>query len=148
MILARFSDAMQAEVAKSTIEEMLASAKGEVTELLERQNGVAEMIDLAEIYSRYGFRNDCGWSYDRAIVANGQDIVWEVPEGMFVEDAQLLLLALGAQFVAVQPDGDQELWAQGPHPAALMLLAEELDLPDLDDDEPSHSAMPEKKVLH
>ena len=124
VILARFEDAIQAEVAKSTIDEMLSAADSEVAELLKRQGGVAKIEDVTEIYARYGFHNDCGWKNDCSMDSNGQDLIWEIPDGMLIEDAELLLRALGAQFVAVEPQNDNLFWPYGPHPGNYPLFAD------------------------
>ena len=147
-ILARFSDAMQAEVAKSTIEEMLASADEEVAKLLSAQGGIAEMADVTRIYARYGFKNDAGWKNEDGLNASGQDIIWAMPEGMFANDAEILLMALGAQFVAVEPDIEPAFWPNGPHPEEYLRLTGEIDWIDSDEEELQLPALPEKKILH
>ena len=153
MILATFSDPVQAKLAKTTIDEMLISAEQEVEQLFQNQDGVAEIAEVSSIYSRYGFRNDCGWTHEQLLVANGENVLWAMPDGMFWEDAQTLLLALGAELIAVQPDADQYpslpfeqgsplkfTWADGD--------VEFIEVDEADAEDAMVIALPEKKTLH
>ncbi len=149
MVLATFSDAVQAKLAKSTIDEMLDSAERETDELFEKQNGVAEIEDVANIYSRYGFRNDCGWTHEHPLIANGENVLWAMPDGMFWEDAQTLLLALGAELIAVQPEIEQYPTLPFENPE-LDTPADDgdVDFAEIDEEDTMIISLPEKKILH
>jgi hypothetical protein len=149
MILATFSDAIQAKLAKSTIDEMLISAAREVEELFEKQNGTAEIDDVSDIYSRYGFRNDCGWTHEQPLITNGENVLWAMPDGMFWEDAQTLLLALGAELIAVQPEMDQYPSLPFEQDTFNFEFADgDVDFVDADEEDTMIISLPEKKILH
>ena len=149
MILATFSDSVQAKLAKSTIDEMLISAEREMAELFEKQNGMAEIGDVSNIYSRYGFRNDCGWTHEQPLIANGENVLWAMPDGMFWEDAQTLLLALGAELIAVQPEVDQYPSLPFEQEDLKFELTDgDVDFIDADEEEAMIISLPEKKILH
>ncbi len=148
-IVARFSDAQKAEAAKTTIEGMMSSAEDEVEVMFEKQDGMAESDDIAKIYTKYGFRNHCGWKHERPIITIGEEIIWEMPEGMFGEDATVLLIALGAQVLATESDDEDEQWQQAPYPLPYVPLEE--DDPDFSEAEEEESPWPafsNKKILH
>ena len=145
-IVAQFNDSVKADNARSTIEGMLVSAQVEADALFDRQDGVADALDIAEIYARFGFRNDTGWRHDRPVVAIGEEIFWELPEGMVLEEAHLLLLALGAEAIAVQ--SEDELWKHTLHPLACLAWDDERDIYDFDDDDLPYGGAPDKKTLH
>lgn len=145
-IVAQFKDPVRADNARSTIEGMLVSAQVEADALFERQGGVADATDLAEIYARFGFRNDTGWRHERPVVAIGEEIFWELPEGLVLEEAHILLLALGAKAIAVQTEDEQ--WRQSLHPLAYVGWDEERDFYDADDEELPYIGAPAKKTLH
>jgi hypothetical protein len=149
MILATFSDAVQAKLAKSTIDEMLVTAEEEVDELFEKQDGVAEIDDVSNIYSRYGFRNDCGWTHEHPLIANGENVLWAMPDGMFWEDAQTLLLALGAELIAVQPEIEEYPSLPFEQPELNVPAADgEVDFIEVDEEDTMIISFPEKKILH
>jgi hypothetical protein len=115
-VIARFKDPGTAEMARSTIEEMLHSASKEVDSLFASRGGIAESTDVEKIWAKYGFRNDVGWTQQRPIIASGNEIKWDVPLGVEFEDVQLLLLSLGAQFFSLQPSEEDELYLGNLHP--------------------------------
>jgi hypothetical protein len=120
-----------------------------VDELFEKQNGTAEIAEVSSIYSRYGFRNDCGWAYEHPLVANGENVLWAMPDGMFWEDAQTLLLALGAELIAVQPEIDQYPSLPFEQPVLKVPAAEgDVDFVEVDEEDTIIISLPEKKILH
>ncbi|MCP4606967.1 MAG: hypothetical protein GY847_41725 [Proteobacteria bacterium] len=148
-IITRFADPVGAETARSTIEEMLNCAEKEVDELFVRQGGIAEVADISNIYARFGFQNDIGWRHETPIISSGDELIWELPEGLILEEAQVLLLALGAQAIAVQVNEEEEQWRQALHPIAMLFLEEDRDFLEHEDEEsirPSSSII--KKILH
>lgn len=147
-IIAQFSDAGQAESARVKIEEMLTMAQNEVDALFAKQGGVAEAADVASIYSRYGFHNDIGWQYDVPIITSDDELYWELPEGLVAEEAELLLLALGAQAMTMGSMAGREFWREGFYPMAFMAVDDDDDFFDPAEDELSPRAMPDKKILH
>ncbi len=148
MIVARFADSLRAESASSTIEEMLLSAASEVDALFERQGGVADIADVSDIYTRYGFRNDVGWRHEIPIITEENEVFWELPEGLVVEEAQILLLALGAQAIAVQHADEEEMWRHSFPPGAMLMLDEDADSGDSEEDEQPRPPLAQKKILH
>lgn len=145
-MVAQFDDSVRADNARSTVEGMLVSAQVEADALFDKQGGVADATDLAEIYARFGFRNDTGWRHERPVVAIGEEVFWELPEGMILEEAHLLLLALGAKAIAIQ--AEDEIWRHSLHPLAYIGFDDEEDFYDLDEDEIAHGGSPDKKTLH
>ena len=145
-IVAQFNDSVRADNARSTIEGMLVSAQVEADALFDRQGGVADATELAEIYAKFGFRNDTGWRHEKPVVSIGEEVYWELPEGIVLEEAHLLLLALGAKAVAVQAEDEQ--WRQSLHPFAYVGVDDDRDLYDFEEDEIPYSDTPAKKTLH
>ncbi len=128
---------------------MLISAEREVGELFEQQNGVAEIDDVSNIYSRYGFRNDCGWTHEQPLIANGENVLWAMPDGMFWEDAQTLLRALGAELIAVQPEVDQYPSLPFEQDGLQFEVTDgDVDFIDAGEEESMIISLPEKKILH
>ncbi len=147
-IVARFADPVRAEVAKSTIEEMLKNAEVEVDALFEKQGGIADIADVADIYTRFGFHNDIGWKYEIPIALLEEEIIWELPEGLIPEEAQILLLALGAEAISVQTDDENEQWRQARHPGAMLILEDDHDFWEYDDEESTRPSLSIKRTLH
>lgn len=151
-IVSQFADAAQAEAARSTIEGMLTSAGREVEELFKSQGGIADIREVSEIYARYGFSNNYGWNHEKPLVAIEEELFWEVPQGMVLEEAQILLLALGAQMVAVRLENDDELWSHPFPPLAWLPLEEDCDFcgqeEEDEEEESPRLASSEKKILH
>lgn len=151
-IVANFSDPSTAKQACDRIRALLEEAKRETDELFVRQNGFAESGDVADIYARYGFRNDVGWHQERSLVAEGDVLLWETPSGLRLEEAQTVLLAFGAQAVAAQALDDDEPWRFSSHPMAMPLSDEDIELLDSFIDEEDDGGIVEivtsKKLLH
>ncbi len=147
-IIASFDTSRQAESARQTIENMLAQAGTEVDDLFERQGGVADIADVADIYVRYGFFNDTGWKHETPLIAVGNELVWELPEGLVIEEAQIVLLALGAQTASLQLEEDEELWREALHPSTRFLLEDESILADIEEEEQVAPVFIAKKILH
>ncbi len=152
MISARYNTISTAEKALKALTETLSAAEKEATLLFERQGGMAESRDIAAIYTKFGFLNDCGWQQTRPIVLRDTTLFWELPEGMVEEEAAEWLTAFGP--ISIDRDAlsdEEDLLGLVPHPAALFLS--ELDeMQDFDDDEqPSRgegSEGLEKKTIH
>ena len=147
-IIASFDNPLRAESARQTIENMLVQAGREVDDLFERQGGIANITDVADIYIRYGFYNDIGWKHETPLVAVGNELVWELPEGLVIEEAQLVLLALGAQTATLQLEEDEELWREALHPSTRFLSEGEGILADIEEEEQIAPISVVKKILH
>jgi hypothetical protein len=146
-IVAQFRDETQAETVCEAINDAVFSAAREVDTLFEAQGGVANIADVARIYQRYGFRNESGWQQYSPVLTDGQMVVWEIPEGMDIHEAEQLIAAFGAISLSIENDGDDELLRQVPHPAALFLS--ELDETyELEEEEHHTAHVEEKKTLH
>lgn len=146
-IVAQFPDDVLAETVCEAINEALSNAAREVDALFERQNGVANIAEVSEIYLRYGFHNDSGWQQYRPLTAENDFLFWEVPEGMKLEEAEQLIAAFGAVSLMVENDADDALLREVPHPAALF-LSEIDDAFDTDDDDPIILHSEKKKTFH
>ena len=146
-ITARFKDNKVAEFVQKAVSDTLSSAEKDVTALFERGGGIAESHEVSAIYRRYGFHNDCGWQQTMPIFVEGSYLFWELPEGMPAEEAEQLLVALGALSVRREDDFEEDLLKNVPHPAALF-LSELEDLQDFDDDESTFVEGCDKKTIH
>ncbi|MCP4676513.1 MAG: hypothetical protein GY854_13565 [Deltaproteobacteria bacterium] len=147
-LIASFDDPLRAETARETIENMLVQAGKEVDDLFERQGGIADISDVTEIYIRYGFYNDIGWKHETPLVAVGNELLWELPEGLVIEEAQMVLLALGAQTTTLQIEEGRELWREALHPSTRFLLEGESILADIEEEEQIAPFSIAKKILH
>ncbi len=150
-IAAKFSDAAQAKSAHQKIVSMLDSAKEEVHKLLENQNGIADVADVTEIYSRFGLRNDIGWEQEHPIRIDHDEIIWDTPVGVHLDEIQTRLLAFDAEAVIAHDLGDSEHWRDAPHPMTIALPEGDFELLsgfDEDDNEHIRFVPPVKKVLH
>jgi hypothetical protein len=146
-LIADFQDVSQAETVRDAVNEALYNAAREVDKLYKNQNGVADISDITGIYNRYGFRNDSGWQQLRPLKSDQQTVIWDVPEGMLVHEAEQLLTVLGAVSLSIESDEDDDLLRQAPHPAALF-LSELDDIVDIDEDDFFAVYAEEKKILH
>ena len=146
-LVAQFPDDLLAETVCDAVNDALTDAAREVDALFERQNGIADIGDVAQIYLRHGFRNDSGWQQYRPLIADNDVLIWEIPEGMNVQEAEQLLSAFGAVSLMVENEAEDDLLSQVPHPAALFLSEFDESFDNDDDDAPS-SLIEEKKTLH
>ena len=148
-IIGHFVDVTQAEAASAVISKTLDHAEREVQALFNRRNGVAEAAEVGRIYERHGFTNDSGWHQERPLSHAGEELLWEIPEGMDVAEAQNLLVSLGALSVTIDEETNDDVLTAIPHPAAVFLAEMENDFIDIDDEE---RLLPycqsEKKLLH
>jgi hypothetical protein len=144
---ARFKNNPAAEFVKKAVTDTLSSAEKEVTALFERGGGVADSHEVSAVYKRYGFYNDCGWQQSRPIFVEGSTLFWEIPDGMLMEEAEQLLVALGALSVRREDYLDEDLLKNVPHPAALF-LSELEELQDFDDDDIVGMEGCDKKTIH
>jgi hypothetical protein len=150
MIEARFNSVSSAEHARETLSAALNSAEKEATAVFETQGGIAESSDIAAVYARYGFINDCGWQQLRPLALEDTALVWEIPEGMVIEEAEQWLSTLGAISIHPKdPTFDEDVLCRIPHPAALF-LAEIDEMQDFDDEEQQslRGEGCEKKTIH
>ena len=146
-LAARFKNNSAADRAHQAVNDTLATAQKEVAALFAQQGGVADASDVAAIYVKYGFRNDCGWQQDTPIWVEEATLYWEIPDGMHLDEAEQLLLAFGAISIKQESAFEDDLMRIVPHPAALF-LSELEDMPDFDDDEPSCFESCDKKTIH
>jgi hypothetical protein len=145
--MAQFSDELLAETVCDAVNAALSDAAREVDALFAAQNGVADIGDVSQIYLRHGFHNDSGWQQYRPLSLDNDCIIWEIPEGMNVQEAEQLLSAFGAISLMVEDETEDDLIRQVPHPAALF-LSEFDDSLDSEEDEHSPGHTEEKKTLH
>jgi hypothetical protein len=148
-IVARFVDVTQAEAARAVISKTLDHAEREVQTLFNRRDGVADAAEIGRIYERHGFANDSGWCQERPLSRAGEELLWEIPEGMDTGEAQDLLVSLGALSVTIGEETEDDILNVVPHPAAVFLTEMEDDFIDIEDEEcllPYCQA--EKKLLH
>jgi hypothetical protein len=132
VMVARFAGPLEAATARSTLEATLDELASEVDELFELSGGVVEVEQVQRIYARSGLRNEVGWHQDRPIRVKGAELIWELPEGADIEDAENLLVSIGAlSVVAHRAAGVGEEWRMAPHPFPIEL--------PVDDDDPERS---------
>jgi hypothetical protein len=150
-VVARFADARKARTARSTLNTTLDDLEREVSELFESLGGVVEGEQVARIYARAGLHNDVGWRQERPIIVRGEELQWELPEGAEIDDAENLLVSLGALSVVIhRPASFEEAWRVAPHPFPIELPFDE-DSPDPHDssDEDGYpTAQIPKRTLH
>lgn len=148
MVVAHFGDVSSAQSAAAAIEAMLRTAEERVEELFLAQGGVADMADLTAIYARQGFFNDIGWRHETPIVTDGDELIWELPEGFVIEEAEVLLLAFGAESIEIGQTADEEPWRHSLPPAAMMPIEDEIESLELEEEDSSVTPAPTKKLLH
>lgn len=151
VMVATFTGPIEAATAGSTLKATLEDLVGQVDELFRAQSGVVDADQIGQIYARVGLRNDVGWQQDRALFVDGAELTWELPEGALADDAENLLVSLGALNVVVhRPTGQGEAWRCAPVPFPLGGVPFEDNLEGdctIDDDIYSTSGAP-KRTLH
>ena len=150
ILIARFKSSAEAEEGQASLEYIFDEVATKTSELFSEQNGVADISDVAKIYARHGLRNDVGWEQDYPVLASDKDLAWALPAGAYIEDAQNLLLTLGATHVAVHHQNeDSEEWRFAPHPMMMSIIEEEYNFESELEDEESFSVISlQKRTLH
>lgn len=149
VLVARFDSTDEAAIVQDTLESIFDELTREVEDLFERNGGQAHALEISKIYATRGFRNDSGWDQDLPILIHDRDLAWTLPIGAHVEDAENLLLTLGAQDVAIHQQGtDTEDWRTAPHPMIMVVPDEESWFMEGDDDEPIAMVTTRKRTLH
>jgi len=149
VLVARFDSADEAAIVQDTLESIFDELTSEVEDLFERNGGEAHALEIAKIYAIRGFRNDSGWEQDIPILVHDRDLAWTLPIGAHVEDAENLLLTLGASDVAIHQQGvDAEEWRTAPHPMIMVVPDDEAWFHEGDDDEPISMVTTRKRTLH
>jgi len=150
VLVCTFTGPVEAVTARDTLRATLADLAREVRDLFLEQDGVVDGEQVAKIYARAGLRNDMGWQQERPITVKGAELVWELPEGAHVDDAENLLVSLGAIAVVahVTVPGSED-WRDAPAPFPLPngFLDEELDPDEAEDDAYPTQTIP-KRTLH
>ena len=147
ILAARFQTGASAEAAVDTVSSLLQSAQKETDALFASQNGIAESCQVAEIFARYGFHNDCGWRQETPLYVNDEAVQWRLPDGMNTSEAEQLLTSLGAVTIYQEESFEDEMLRSVPHPSALF-LSEIEELPDFEEDDAQWGDSCEKKILH
>jgi hypothetical protein len=151
VLISTFSGPVEAVTARDTLRATLDDLAREVRELFRSQNGVVDGEQVARIYARAGLRNDMGWQQERPIRVKGAELVWELPDGAHVDDAENLLVSLGAIAVVAHvtvPGGEEWRAAPAPFPIPGGLLDEGFDLDEAEDDDAFPTQTIPKRTLH
>jgi len=152
VLVCTFAGPVEAVTARNTLRATLDDLAREVKELFDEHNGVVEGEQVAKIYARAGLRNDMGWQQERPLAARGAELIWDLPEGVHVDDAENLVVSLGAIAVVahVAVPGAEE-WRAAPAPIPLPdgFLEEDFDSDEADDDDDSFPTQTiPKRTLH
>lgn len=151
-IAARFGDDDGAMDAAASINAALEEAALAVDDLFATGGGLAHSDQVDRIYSRHGLRNTGGWCQERPLEAEGREVLWCLPAGALVDDAEQLLLSHGAEAVrVVGHTGDG--WKVAPHPLAIPFIDEEsgevfYDVVKVEDSPPRGRPASRKRTLH
>lgn len=151
VLVSAFAGPVEATTARSTLRATLADLAAEVGELFRAQGGIVDGEQVSRIYARVGLRNDMGWQQQRPVTTKGAELIWELPEGAYVEDAENLLVSLGAlSVVAHHPAYDDDAWRAAPAPFPLggPLPDDEPEQADADEDESYPTQAIPKRNLH
>jgi hypothetical protein len=151
VLVARFAGPIEAATARSTLRATLDDLAREVAELFRESGGVVAVEQVERIYSRSGLRNDVGWQQDRPIKARGAELIWELPDGVDIEDAENLLVSLGAlSVVAHRAASFDEEWRMAPVPFPIDLPIDDDDLehPEQDAEDGYPTMVIPKRTLH
>ena len=152
LVIAGFDDPAEAAEAKGTLNKLLDQLRRETAELFDSQGGVADGDQLAKIYERHGLRNDCGWEQERPIVVDGDELIWELADGVDLEDVENLLWTLGARDVIVHDRRlADEPWRDAPHPMSMPVPDDEEEREggaSPDDDDSYITVSIRKRILH
>jgi hypothetical protein len=152
LVVAGFDSAAEAAAARASLNDLLADLKRETEELYASQGGVADGDQLARIYERHGLRNDCGWEQERPISVSGDELLWELAEGVDLEDVESLLWTLGARDVIVHDRRlTDEPWREAPHPMSMPVPDDEEESDQViavDDDDCYVTVSIRKRILH
>jgi len=117
VLVSTFNGPVEATTARKTLRATLDDLAGEVRELFSTQGGIVDCEQIAKIYARAGLHNDVGWQQDKPLTVKGAELIWELPEGAHAEDAENLLVSLGAiSVVAHLTSADDEDWRSAPAP--------------------------------
>ncbi|HUT79016.1 MAG TPA: hypothetical protein VM285_15060, partial [Polyangia bacterium] len=148
-LFASDDDAMNAA---ASINATLEEAALEADRLFAGRGGVAESAELDRIYGRFGLRNTSGWRQERPLAAAGHEVLWQLPAGAPVDEAEQLLLSHGAKAVRVI-DRFDEGWKVAPHPLAIPFVDEEsgevfYDLVKVEDAPHRGHPLARKRTLH
>jgi hypothetical protein len=151
VLVSTFAGPVEAVTARNTLRATLDDLARDVEELFRAQGGVVDGEQVAKIYARVGLRNDMGWRQERPLTVKGAELVWELPEGVHVEDAENLLVSLGAIAVVahVTVPGDEE-WraAPAPFPIQSEFFDEDFDPSESDEDDAFPTQTVPKRTLH
>ena len=152
LVVAGFDSAAEAAEARASLNKLLAELKRETEELFAAQGGVADGDQLARIYERHGLRNDCGWEQERPIAVSGEELLWELADGVDLEDVESLLWTLGARDVIVHDRRlTDEPRREAPHPMSMPVPDDDEDQDQVvavDDDDSYVTVSIRKRILH
>jgi hypothetical protein len=150
ILVSTFAGPVEAVTARNTLRATLEDLDREVSELFHAQGGIVDCEQVAKIYARAGLHNDMGWHQERPLTVKGSELFWELPEGACVEDAENLLVSIGAIAVVVHvsdPVGDDWRSAPAPFPIPDGFLDDDVDPGDSDEDAFPTQTIP-KRTLH
>jgi len=152
-LAAVFADDDGAMDAAASINASLEEAAIETDDLFAAGGGVAASAEVDRIYSRFGLRNTSGWRQETPLTAAGREVLWRLPAGAPIEDAEQLLAAHGAAAVRIAPQSDGD-WTAAPHPLAIPFVDQEsgevfYDVVDVGETPPRRGpATARKRTLH
>ena len=152
LVVGTFESEDDAQAAAASVNAALEEAAEAADELIARQGGVADAVDIDRIYARFGMRNDVGWRQEEPVFAEEEDLFWQLAAGARIEDAEQLLLSHGATEVMTSARGD-EAWQAAPHPLAVPFVDDDsgevfYDLIDVDEGASRDRGPSRKRTIH
>ena len=149
LLVADLGSPAEAARAARSLNSMLDEVREEVSDLFSRQDGVADAAAITRVYARLGLRNETGWEQERPVIASGKEVLWELPEGAYPEDAEAILWSVGARDISLHEAAEEEPWRDAPHPMmAMEIIDEDADAPEAEEEDGISLARSDKRTLH
>jgi hypothetical protein len=147
LLVAQFSTPYDAKLCKDTLSAIFEKINYQTDQIFKAQQGEASLDDISHIYAQYGFINETGWEQNTPIIQEDVSIIWVLPAGAHIEDAEDLLESMKPLKIEIhRREGIKEEWQMYPYPA-VMPIPDEDELPLINSDEPFF-LNPFKRILH
>ena len=150
VVVARFTTSRQARSCQMTLTTLFNTISRKVDELFEKGGGQADLAELAEIYSQYGFRNENGWEQEHPVMVHENEVAWPLSFGVRRSDVEDLLQAMEPQSIEFHDFKESlEEWQMYPIPEMMPFLDDLEDFADdhlFEDDE--YPGSPPKRIIH
>lgn len=150
IVVVRFTTSRQAKSCQVTLSTLFSTISQKVDALYKKGNGQAEITELAEIYSQFGFRNENGWEQEHAIMLSENEVAWPLSFGVRRSDVEDILQAMEPQSIEFHDFQESvEEWQMYPMPELVAFSEEsdELDFEDVFEDD-EYLGNPPKRIIH